>query len=158
MVLLLYKQISMCKFFATPFLGAVPHRDKDYYGIRSNFWKLYLIRIGFTLCEPVLWVKVFRLFRLERVFFGVRIALDPAFGSFTLLESVSPYVNRFYWWMCLDCLDWNGFFLGVQSVDTVGRCMYNILAIGRFVMPCFFLTKGMALFFSSLCHVNWQNM
>jgi hypothetical protein len=113
--------ISMCKFFATPFLGAVPHRDKDYYGIRSNFWKLYLIRTGFTLGEPVLWVKVFRLFRLERVFLGVLIALDPAFGSFTLLESVSHYVNRFYWWMCLDCLDWNGFFWGVQSVDTVGR-------------------------------------
>ncbi len=66
------------------------------YRIRSSFWKFYLIRIGFTLREPVLLVNVFRL------------------------------------------LDWNGFFLGVQSVDTVGRCMYNILAIGRFVMPCFF--------------------
>ncbi len=99
---LMYKQISLslchdlspCANFATPFLGPVPHRDKDY-RIRSNFWKFYLIRTGFTLCERVLWVKVFRLFRLER------------------------------------------FFLGVQSVDTVGRCMYNISAIGRFVMPCF---------------------
>jgi hypothetical protein len=26
------------------------------------------------------------------------------------------------WVIYLDCLDWNGFFLGVQSVDTVGRC------------------------------------
>jgi hypothetical protein len=39
-------------------------RDRDY-RIGSNFWKFYLIRTDFTLGEPVFWVKVFRLFRLE---------------------------------------------------------------------------------------------
>jgi len=34
------------------------------------FWKFYLIRTGFTLGELVSLVKVFRLFRLERIFFG----------------------------------------------------------------------------------------
>jgi len=37
-------------------------------GIGSNFWKFYLIRIGFTLDELISLVKVFRLFKLERVF------------------------------------------------------------------------------------------
>jgi hypothetical protein len=49
-------------------LGHV-HTD---YRIGSNFWKFYLIRIGFTLREPVFLVKVFRLFRLEWIFFGVQ--------------------------------------------------------------------------------------
>jgi hypothetical protein len=48
------------------FVGLFPHRDKDY-SIGSNFWKFYLIRIGFTLGEPVSLLKVFRLFRLERI-------------------------------------------------------------------------------------------
>jgi len=39
------------------------------------------------------------------------IAFDPTFGSFTLLELVSHYMNLFFWWKCLDSLDWNGFFL-----------------------------------------------
>jgi hypothetical protein len=31
--------------------------------------------------------------------------------------------------VCLDCLDRNGFFFGVQSVNTVGRCTtYYLLA------------------------------
>jgi hypothetical protein len=46
-------------------------RDRDYH-IGSNFWKFYLIKTGFTLGEPVSLVKVFRLFRLERNFFGVQ--------------------------------------------------------------------------------------
>ncbi len=40
--------------------------------IISNFWKFYLIKTGFTLLEPVLLVKVFRLFRLEWIFSGVQ--------------------------------------------------------------------------------------
>ncbi len=34
--------------------------------------KVEIIRIGFTLGEPVFLVKEFRLFRLERIFLGVR--------------------------------------------------------------------------------------
>ncbi len=37
------------------------------YSIGSNF-----IKTGFTLVEPVSLVKVFRLFRLERIFLGVQ--------------------------------------------------------------------------------------
>jgi len=50
------------------FVGPCLHRDRDYH-IGSNFWKLYLIRIGFALGELVSLVKVFR---LEWVFFGVQ--------------------------------------------------------------------------------------
>jgi hypothetical protein len=49
-------------------LGPAPHRDRDYC-IRSNFWKFYLIRTGFTLGESVSLVKVFRLFKLEQILF-----------------------------------------------------------------------------------------
>jgi hypothetical protein len=42
------------------------------YWIGSHFWKFYLIRIGFTLAEPATLVKVFGLFRLEWIFFGVQ--------------------------------------------------------------------------------------
>ncbi len=52
--------------------GACPHRDSDY-RIGSNFWKVYLIRPGFTLREPVSLVKVFRLFRLERIVLVFRV-------------------------------------------------------------------------------------
>jgi hypothetical protein len=54
--------------FLLSFLGRV--RD---YSIGSNFWKLYLIRTGFTLGELVSLVKVFRLFRLERIFLMFRV-------------------------------------------------------------------------------------
>jgi hypothetical protein len=53
------------------FVGPCSHRDRDY-GIGSNFWKFYLIRTSFTLGELVSLVKVFRLFRLEQIFFGVQ--------------------------------------------------------------------------------------
>jgi hypothetical protein len=49
-------------------LGPVPGD----YQIGSNFWKLYLIRIDFTLSKLVSLVKMFRLFRLERSFLGVQ--------------------------------------------------------------------------------------
>jgi hypothetical protein len=42
------------------------------YHIESNFWKFYLTRTSFTLGEPVSLVKVFRLLRLEQMFFGVQ--------------------------------------------------------------------------------------
>jgi hypothetical protein len=50
------------------------------------------------------------------------IPFDLTFGSFIFLELVSHSVNRFLWWKCLDCLNSNRCFFGVQSVDTVGRC------------------------------------
>jgi hypothetical protein len=31
----------------------------------------YLVKFGFTLGEPISWVKVFRLFKLEEMFFGI---------------------------------------------------------------------------------------
>ncbi len=43
-----------------------------YSHIVSNFWKFYLIRISFILGELVSLVKVFRLFRLEQIVFGVQ--------------------------------------------------------------------------------------
>ncbi len=48
------------------------HVVLGFYRIRSNFWKFYLIRTDFTLADPVYSVKVFRLFRLEWIFFGVQ--------------------------------------------------------------------------------------
>jgi hypothetical protein len=38
--------------FIILFVGPCPHRDRDY-RIRSNFWKFYLIKTGFTLGELV---------------------------------------------------------------------------------------------------------
>jgi hypothetical protein len=52
----------------TLFIRPCPDRDR-HYRIGSNFWKFYLIRTGFTLGEPVSLVKVFRLFKLEQMFF-----------------------------------------------------------------------------------------
>ncbi len=49
------------------FVGPWPHRDRDY-RIGSNFSKFYLIRTSFILRERISLVKVFRLFRLERIF------------------------------------------------------------------------------------------
>ncbi len=49
-----------------------PHRDR-HYPIGSNFWKFYLIKTSFTLGERVCFVKVFRLFRLERIVLVFRV-------------------------------------------------------------------------------------
>jgi hypothetical protein len=63
------------------------------YCIGSNFWKFYLIKTGFTICEPVTLVKVFRLFRLEWIllvfwkFYLIKI-------GFTICEPV-PLVKVF---------------------------------------------------------------
>jgi hypothetical protein len=54
------------------FVGPCPQRDADYH-IGSNFWKFYLIRTSFILGELVSLVKVFRLFRLERVVLVFRV-------------------------------------------------------------------------------------
>jgi len=43
-----------------PFVGPCLQRDRDY-GIGSNSWKFYGIRIDFTLGKPVSLMKVFRL-------------------------------------------------------------------------------------------------
>jgi hypothetical protein len=53
--------------FTDNFIGPWPHRDRDY-RILSNFWKFCFIQTGFTLGEPVFLVKVFKLFRLKRIF------------------------------------------------------------------------------------------
>jgi hypothetical protein len=71
----LNNKAHMIEFSSCPFLlnllGPAPHKGKDY-RIRSNFWKFYLIRTRFTLLELVSLVKVFRLFKLEPMFFGVQ--------------------------------------------------------------------------------------
>jgi hypothetical protein len=51
--------------------------------IGTNFWKFYLIRISFTLDEPVFWVKVFRLLRLEQIFFGCSVQSVNTVGRCT---------------------------------------------------------------------------
>jgi len=53
-------------------MGPAPHKER-HYCIGSNFWKFYLIRTGFTLCEPVSFVKVFRLLRSELIFLVFRV-------------------------------------------------------------------------------------
>ncbi len=53
------------------FVGPCCHRDRDY-RIQSNFSKFYLIRTHFILGELVSLVKVFRLSKLEQMFFGVQ--------------------------------------------------------------------------------------
>jgi hypothetical protein len=92
-------------------VGPWPHRDRDY-RIGANFWKFYLIRTGFTFGEPVSLVKVFRLFRMERIFL-VRNCLKtlfthytgPAFlfvfflrqPNFDLKNMISTYTKDFPW-------------------------------------------------------------
>jgi hypothetical protein len=61
---------------AMRFVGPCACGGKDY-RIQSNFWKFYLIKTGFTLGEPVSLVKMFRLFKLEQMFFGVQ-SVDTA--------------------------------------------------------------------------------
>jgi hypothetical protein len=59
------------------------------------------------------------------------MALDPTFGRFTLLKPVSHYVNRFLWWKCLDCLDWNRLFwcseCGASNISTSKFCPLPML-------------------------------
>ncbi len=56
------------------FIGPCPQRDRDYMAWGSNFWKFYLIKISFTLGEPVSLVKVFiRLFRSEWIVLVFRV-------------------------------------------------------------------------------------
>jgi len=64
--------LKLNKFSLGMFVGPCPHRDSNY-PIGSNFWKFYLIKISFTLHEPVSLVKVFRLFQLEQIFLVFRV-------------------------------------------------------------------------------------
>jgi hypothetical protein len=83
------------------FVGPCPHRDMDY-GIWSKFWKFCLIKIGFTLGELVSLVKVFRLFKLEHMFFGVQ-SVDTVGRCTTSYLLVGP--------MCLWCLVFKWFLM-----------------------------------------------
>jgi hypothetical protein len=56
------------------------------------------------------------------------IAFDPTFGSFTLLELVSPNVVSMVKVFKLFRLE--RMFFGVQSVDIVGRCTASYLLAG----------------------------
>jgi len=93
---------SLAKYFSFIYLFIysifVGPWGTDYYRIWSNFWKFYLIETSFTFGELVFLVKVFRLFRLKRIF------------------------------------------LGVESVNTVGRCItfYILVKANMLVMPWFF--------------------
>jgi len=62
----------MLQWYCYTLVGPCPHRDMDYH-IGSNFWKFDLIKTNYTLGEPVSLVKVFRLFRLERIFLVFRV-------------------------------------------------------------------------------------
>jgi hypothetical protein len=64
--------LKLNKFSLGMFVGPCPHRDRDY-GIGSNFWKFYLIKIGFTLHQLVSLVKMFRLFKSKRIFLVFRV-------------------------------------------------------------------------------------
>ncbi len=66
-----YILITCLCMFLFCLVGPYPHRDRDYC-IWSNFWKFYLIRTSFTLGESVSLVKLFRLFKLEQMVFGVQ--------------------------------------------------------------------------------------
>ncbi len=57
---LMFSSCSLLPKNTLAFVGLCTRRDRDY-RIGSNFWKLYVIRIGFALGELVSLVKVFRL-------------------------------------------------------------------------------------------------
>ncbi len=65
-------RLKLNKFSLGMFVGPSPHRARKY-RIESNFWKFYLIKIGFKLHEPVSLVIVFRLFKLEWIFWVFRV-------------------------------------------------------------------------------------
>jgi len=70
------QNISIFKHWLTlSFVGPCPCGGRDYC-IGSNFWKLYLIKIGFTLSEPVSLMKVFRLKQFFLVFWSLMLKGD----------------------------------------------------------------------------------
>ncbi len=79
---------------------------------------------------------------------GCTIALDPTFGSFTLIKWVSHWVNWFLWWKCLD---WNLDCFGVQSVDTIGRCVQHVLIYWQGRRVCDALFVIIILLFVFVC-------
>jgi hypothetical protein len=56
---------------AHPF-WALPPLGLGLSAFNPTFGSFTLLGTGFTLCEPVSLVKVFRLFKLEQMFFGVQ--------------------------------------------------------------------------------------
>jgi hypothetical protein len=79
------------------FVGPGPPRDRDY-RIWSNFLGSFtLLETSFTLGEPVSLVKLFRLFRLERIFFGAQ-SVDTVGRCTTsyLLAGLKAHGHRFY--------------------------------------------------------------
>jgi hypothetical protein len=88
-----YILITCLCMFLFCLVGPYPHRDRDYC-IWSNFWKFYLIRTSFTLGESVSLVKVFRLFKLEQMVFGVQ-SVDTVGGCTNILfiGSASMFVT-----------------------------------------------------------------
>jgi len=111
----------------------------SYYNIsHHSSWEWLIIskssQKGFSKFPQVLIPTILIYILLGHAPMGARtIALDPTFGSFTLLKPISHYVNQFLWWKCLHCF-------GVQNVNTVGRytTSYLLARPACFVMPCLF--------------------
>jgi hypothetical protein len=86
------------------------------------------------------------------------IALDPTFGSFTLLELVSHLVNRFLWWKCLDCLDLYWLFwcfrVWTKSVDV----QTSYLLARQACLWCLCSTSGKDLPCPTWVQVNFVNI
>jgi hypothetical protein len=72
------------------------------------------------------------------------IALDPTFGSFTLLELISHEGNRLLWWKCLDCLDSNGLFWCSECGQS-NRCTTSYLLAGPTCLWCLVFTCSVNL-------------
>jgi hypothetical protein len=89
------------------FVGPCRHKNRDY-RIRSNFSKFYFIRPCFILGEPVSLVKLFRLFRLERIFFGVQ-SVDTGGRCTTFYLMAGP--------ACLWCLIPMWKLMAVRALD-----------------------------------------
>ncbi len=80
---------TMCE---CSFIGPCSHRDKDYH-IGSDFWKFNLNKTSFTLSEPVSLVKVFRLFRWERIVLVFRVWLWTSVFFFSFLFFFFQFCN-----------------------------------------------------------------
>jgi len=69
------------------------------------------------------------------------MALDPTFGRFTLLNSVSHLVNWFLRWKSLNCLDCNRSFWCSECGPTVSRCTRSCLLAGPARLWCVVLVE-----------------
>jgi hypothetical protein len=79
------------------------------------------------------------------------IALDPTFGSFTLLDRTDFTLSN--WFLCWKCLDWNWFFLvfrvWTQHVDV----QHLIYWLGQRVYDALFWRRKLACWVG---HVTWS--